>query len=294
MNRRLRFLPTATPPRRPANEPQIPHNRAANLSPEPFPRLPVGGQKGVTPLTVSAPNSSQKYNSLQNRGPSRPRASRSVGRSRQVDVSPHHDPDRGCLNVFEGGRKRLIIPCRSTSCTPTSSVVFVPFCHRCQISGRVLHPRLKQCSVISGRTGAFQQSVHRFCPREGHLPLFQLAHDPFDASSTKLNLLYTPRTAWTPSIFRELGRGRPARPPCQGLYKALPTDRGRRPRDGRLCAPLTLVTGYITMMGSESLPQRRRCPSIRRTDGPAVAARHSAQGAPETTASGGCGGPHRP
>ena len=83
-------LPDTFTQRRPKSS-----EHAGNLSPEPFSGLPIGGQKGITALTVSAPNSSQKYNSLQNRRdrraarrPRRPLLSRPVRPSRRGDVSP--------------------------------------------------------------------------------------------------------------------------------------------------------------------------------------------------------------
>ena len=67
----------------------------ANLSPEPFSGLPVGDKRAFPSLTVSAPNSSQNDNSLQNRRdrrvvrrPRRPLLSRPVRLSRRVDMSP--------------------------------------------------------------------------------------------------------------------------------------------------------------------------------------------------------------
>ena len=214
--RQLRFLGATALAGAPELSRNIATGACSNFPQRPFLILPIGAKSASSLLTVSAPNSSQKCNLLQNRRPCRTRPVRPIGRHRRVDVSPHHHLDQGYANVVRGGRKYLITPCRSTSCTPTSSAFFVSFCHRSQILGRVLHPRLKRCFVTSGRTGAFQQSVHRSCPREGRLPLFQLAHDPFDASATKLNLLYTPRTAWTPFISQDPGRGRPARRPLAG------------------------------------------------------------------------------
>ena len=68
---------------------------AANLSPEPFSGLPVGDERAFPVLTVSAPNSSQNDNSLQNRRDRRaarrprcPLLSRPVRPSRRGDVSP--------------------------------------------------------------------------------------------------------------------------------------------------------------------------------------------------------------
>ncbi len=45
-----------------------PSHHAANLSPEPYSGLPIGDKRAFPPLTVSAPNSSQKYNLLQTAG----------------------------------------------------------------------------------------------------------------------------------------------------------------------------------------------------------------------------------
>ena len=60
---------------------------AATCPTEPFPGLPIGDKRAFPLLTVSAPNSSQKYNSLQNRRERRPSPSRPGGRSRPRDVS---------------------------------------------------------------------------------------------------------------------------------------------------------------------------------------------------------------
>ena len=72
-----------------------PSQLAANLSPEPFPGLPVEGKRAFPSLTVSTPNSSRKDISLQNRRdrrstrrPHRPRPLRPVRRYRRADVSP--------------------------------------------------------------------------------------------------------------------------------------------------------------------------------------------------------------
>ena len=71
--------------------------------------------------------------------------------------------------------------------------------------------------VTSGRTEPFQQSVHRFRPKGADLRLVQLAHDPYDVSPTKLNLVYTPRTSPTPSIFEDPGGDTPGvLPPRRG------------------------------------------------------------------------------
>ena len=61
---------------------------AATCPTEPFPGLPIGDKRPFPLLTVSAPNSSQKYNSLQNRRDRRPSHSRPLRRSRRGDVSP--------------------------------------------------------------------------------------------------------------------------------------------------------------------------------------------------------------
>ena len=93
---------------------------------------------------MSAPNSSQMYNPLQNRRdhgdladhpPPRP-----LRRLRRVDLSLHHDPNQGCGKVFRGTKTRLHRPKCSTSRTPTSSALFVRFCHRAADLGRVMPP----------------------------------------------------------------------------------------------------------------------------------------------------------
>ena len=67
----------------------------SNSPRKPFPALPIGDKRASPSLTVSAPNSSQKYNSLQNRRdhragwrPRRPPPFRPVRRSRRADASP--------------------------------------------------------------------------------------------------------------------------------------------------------------------------------------------------------------
>ena len=60
---------------------------AATCPTEPFPGLPIGDKRAFPSLTVSAPNSSQKYNSLQNRRERRLRRLPPVGRSRRDDRS---------------------------------------------------------------------------------------------------------------------------------------------------------------------------------------------------------------
>ena len=53
-----------------------------------FPGLPIGDKRAFPLPTVSAPNSSQMYNSLQNRRKHRPSHSRPLRRSRRGDRSP--------------------------------------------------------------------------------------------------------------------------------------------------------------------------------------------------------------
>ena len=72
-----------------------PSQFAANLSPGLFPGFPIKAKRAFPLLTVSAPNSSQNGNSLQNRRdrgagrrPRRPRPSRLARRSPRGDVSP--------------------------------------------------------------------------------------------------------------------------------------------------------------------------------------------------------------
>ncbi len=188
-----------------------PSQLAANLSPKPFPGLPIGRKRAFPLLTVSAPNSSQKYISLQNR--------RDDG-----DLADHVLPDLfdaidrlTCHHVTTGTRdsssssgRRKRAPTRRSARrhAPPPQAPLLP----CFVIGgpprrRVMHPHLKHLFVISDRTGDFHESVHRLCGQKADLPLSQLCRDPFDASPTKLRFVYTPRTAPTASIFEDLGRG---------------------------------------------------------------------------------------
>ncbi len=94
------YGPSATIPShsRSAAESRIPtlkpSNHADNLSPEPSPVLPIGARRAFPSLSVSAPNSSPKYNLSQNgrgrgagRRPRRRDPSRPVQCSRLCDVS---------------------------------------------------------------------------------------------------------------------------------------------------------------------------------------------------------------
>ena len=83
----LRFLPTVALPGAPPTQQQFATGACSNFPTEPFPGLPIGDKRPFPPLTVSAPNSSQKYNSLQNRRERRPSPSRPGGHSRPRDVS---------------------------------------------------------------------------------------------------------------------------------------------------------------------------------------------------------------
>ena len=134
---------------------------AATCPTEPFPGLPIGDKRAFPLLTVSAPNSSQKYNSLQNRRERRPSHSRPLRRSRRVDRSPHHARDQGCANISREPKTRLHRPLYSTSRTPTSSATFALFCHRMATMTPRHAPHLNRVFVIGDRTGAFHQSVHR-------------------------------------------------------------------------------------------------------------------------------------
>ena len=73
--------------RRTRTQPQLATGACSNFPTEPFPGLPVGDKRPFPLLTVSAPNSSQKYNSLQNRRDHRPSHSRLDRRSRHGDRS---------------------------------------------------------------------------------------------------------------------------------------------------------------------------------------------------------------
>ena len=87
-------LPTDALPRSSPHEPRS-RRSMVQLPRRPFPGLPIEGERAFSLLTVSAPNSSEKYNPLQDRRgcrstrrPRRPHAPRPVPPSRQVDVSP--------------------------------------------------------------------------------------------------------------------------------------------------------------------------------------------------------------
>ena len=116
--------------RRTPTEAQLAARACSNFPTEPFPGLPIGDKRAFPSLTVSAPNSSPKYNSLQNRRDRRPSHSCPVQRSGRADRSPSHDPDQGFVIVFREPKARFHLPICSTSRTSTSSVVFAPFCHR--------------------------------------------------------------------------------------------------------------------------------------------------------------------
>ena len=66
---------------------QLATGACSNFPTEPFPGLPVGDKRAFPPLTVPAPNSSQKYNPLQNWRERRPPHSRPLRRYREADVS---------------------------------------------------------------------------------------------------------------------------------------------------------------------------------------------------------------
>ena len=73
--------------RRTRTQPQLATGARSNFPTEPFPGLPVGDKRPFPSLTVSAPNSSRKYNSLQNLRDHRPSHSRLDRRSRHGDRS---------------------------------------------------------------------------------------------------------------------------------------------------------------------------------------------------------------
>ena len=74
-------------PRRTPTQRQLATGACSNFPTEPFPGLPIEGKRAFPLLTVSAPNSSPKYNSLQNRRDRRPPDSRALRRSQRADVS---------------------------------------------------------------------------------------------------------------------------------------------------------------------------------------------------------------
>ena len=85
--------PSATIPaydsltRRTPTEQQLATGACSNFPTEPSPGLPIGDKRAFPLPTVSAPNSSQMYNSLQNRRERRLRRLPPVGRSRRDDRS---------------------------------------------------------------------------------------------------------------------------------------------------------------------------------------------------------------
>ncbi len=131
--RQLRPKATQFRPESSPNGHRTPRNLLTTCPLEPFPGFPVGGKRAFPSLTVSAPNSSQEYNSLQNR-----RDRRSARRPRRPPVfhqdRPTHRGDvsppprlRGC--TFRDSRSRSNDPNTPTSCTPTSSAIRRSFCH---------------------------------------------------------------------------------------------------------------------------------------------------------------------
>ena len=81
-------MPTAAWPLRPTHGRRRLRNMRTTCPTEPFSGLPIGDKRAFPLLTVSAPNSSRKYNSLQNRRERRPSHARPVQRSRRGDRSP--------------------------------------------------------------------------------------------------------------------------------------------------------------------------------------------------------------
>ena len=96
---------------RPPTQAQLATQACSNCPTEPFPGLPIGGQRASPSLTVSAPNSSQNGNLLQNQQDRRPPDSRPVGSSGRADVSPHRTRDQDAPT--SSGRRRRAFTCRS-------------------------------------------------------------------------------------------------------------------------------------------------------------------------------------
>ena len=124
-----------------------PSDHADNLSPEPLPVLPIGDKRAFPSLTVSAPNSSQKYNPLQNRRdrgaarrPRRPCHFRPLRRSRRGDVSTI------ALSPPEGiGIARCDVAPMLLKSRPTRPMPSVPFW---EVSPKVGEPALtSKCSL---------------------------------------------------------------------------------------------------------------------------------------------------
>ena len=129
--------------RRTPTRQQLATGACSNCPTEPFPGLPIGGERAFPLFTVSAPNSSQNGILLQKWRDRRPPRSRPLRRSRRGDVSPHHAPNQDAPTSSGGPRRAstcrsarrhapppqahflaaIVIgpPIWAASCTPTSS-----------------------------------------------------------------------------------------------------------------------------------------------------------------------------
>ena len=86
-------------------------------------------------------------------------------------MSAHHDPDQGCVNVFEEieeGRKQ---PCGGTSCTTTPIAFFALFSNRSAILSPRLHPHVNRVLSIQAGLRYFNEVFTDSVPQKGSLRL---------------------------------------------------------------------------------------------------------------------------
>ena len=153
----------------------------SNFPRRPFSILPIGDKRAFPSLTVSAPNSSQKYNLLQNRPdrgpgrrPCRPPPSRPVRRSGRGDVSTISlSPPKG-IGIARCDVAPMLLKSR-----PTRPMPSVPFW---EVSPKVGEPALtSKCSL------SFSSLLH--------FGLFQLQNSPDFPFGNWPNSLYTGTTS---------------------------------------------------------------------------------------------------
>lgn len=179
----------------------------SNFPTEPFLGLPIGGQKDITLLSVSAPNSSQKCNLLQNRRPRRLRPSRRSGRHRRLDVSPHHASDQGHLNVFWEVKKCLQRPGGSTSCPPPQA----PFSSRFVIGARFwaasCTPASSAVLSLLAELGPFNKVFTGFVHEKAIYPCFSLPATRLMRQQQNLISCTPPALRGRPSFFESMEGG---------------------------------------------------------------------------------------
>ena len=143
---------------------QLVTGACSNLPTEPFPGLPIGDKGAFPLLTVSAPNSSQMYNSLQNR--------RDRGDLAEHHLLDHFDDLDGLTGhrittrirdapTSSGGRKRASTGrCVRRHAPPPQAHSLSAFVIGSPIWAASCTPHLKPLFVIGDRTPPFHQSVH--------------------------------------------------------------------------------------------------------------------------------------